>query len=121
MAEDDQLMSRMYGRMLKASGYNLQEAGDGETAIRMLKEMNPKPHVILLDVMMPNKNGFDVLRAVKEDDALKSIPVIMLSNLSGEEDAKKGLALGATSYMIKSEFSPKQIVDKIKEVLGQKS
>ena len=103
MAEDDPLMSRMYERAFRSSGYELELASDGEMAIKMLKEMNPKPVVALLDVMMPNKNGFDVLRLMKEDKDLKKIPVVLLSNLSGEEDTKKGLELGAASFMIKSE------------------
>jgi DNA-binding response OmpR family regulator len=120
MAEDDPLMSRMYARAFKSGGYELELAADGEKAFSMLQEMNPKPALVLLDVMMPNKNGFDVLRAMKEDAHLKKIPVILLSNLSGQEDAKKGLALGAALFMIKSEHSPKQVVDKVAGIISGK-
>lgn len=116
LAEDDPLMSRMYERAFKSNGFDLKIAFDGEEAINMLKAMSPKPVVILLDVMMPKKSGFDVLRDIKADDTLKNIPVILLTNLAGEKDAEKGLELGAVLYLIKSQYSPKETVAKIKEI-----
>jgi two-component system alkaline phosphatase synthesis response regulator PhoP len=117
IAEDDPLMSRMYERAFKASGHEVVMAGDGEAALATLTAATPKPDVILLDVMMPKMSGFDVLRKVKEDANLKSIPVIMLTNLAGEKDAEKGLELGAVLYLVKSEYNPKQVVDKVDEII----
>lgn len=117
LAEDDPLMRRMYGRAFKAAGYALQEAADGEAAITMLEGMDPMPDVILLDIMMPKKSGFDVLRAVKEHKKLKKVPVILLSNLSGADDAKKGIELGAELFMVKSEYSPKQVIEAMEKVM----
>ncbi len=117
LAEDDPLMSRMYERAFKANGYELKMAFDGEEAITTLKAMVPKPTVVLLDVMMPKKSGFDVLRAIKEDEKLKNIPVIFLTNLAGQSDADKGLELGAVLYLVKSQYSPKQIVEKVDEII----
>lgn len=116
LAEDDPLMSRMYERAFKANGFDLKMTFDGEEAINTLKSMDPKPTVIVLDVMMPKKSGFDVLREIKEDEKLKNIPVILLTNLAGEKDAEKGLELGAVLYLVKSQYSPKEIVVKIKEI-----
>jgi DNA-binding response OmpR family regulator len=116
LAEDDPLMSRMYERAFKASSFDLKMAFDGEEAINSLKLIDPKPTIAVLDVMMPKQSGFDVLRFMKSDESLKKIPVILLTNLAGPADAQKGLELGAVSYLIKSEYSPKQIVDKIKEI-----
>ena len=116
LAEDDPLISRMYERAFHASGFDLKMAIDGEVAITILKSMNPKPTIALLDVMMPKKSGYDVLRAMKEDPTLKSIPVILLTNLAGQQDAEKGLELGAVLYLVKSQYSPKEIVDKVKEI-----
>ena len=65
---------------------------------------------------MPKKSGFDVLRFIKADDKLKNIPVVLLTNLSGELDAKKGLDLGAVDYIVKSDLTPREIIDKIKEI-----
>lgn len=117
MGEDDVLMSRMYERAFRMSGHELTMAGDGEESLTVLQKMDPKPVVILLDVMMPKMSGFDVLRKVKEDEKLKQIPVILLTNLAGQEDAEKGLSLGAVLYLVKSQYDPKQIVEKVNEII----
>ncbi len=115
LAEDDPLMSRMYERAFSSSGFDLKVAFDGDEAINLLKSMDPKPTVAMLDIMMPKKSGYDVLRSIKADPVLKNIPVILLTNLAGQKDAEKGLELGAVLYLIKSQYSPKEIVDKVKE------
>ncbi|MFZ2886518.1 MAG: response regulator [Minisyncoccia bacterium] len=117
IAEDDPLMSRMYERAFKASGHELTMAGDGEEALATLQKADPKPAVIILDVMMPKMSGFDVLRKIKEDEKLKTIPVILLTNLAGQQDAEKGLELGAVAYLVKSQYDPKQVVAKIEELV----
>lgn len=121
MAEDDPLMSRMYERIFRASGYTLEMAFDGEEAISKLEKMETAPTMILLDVMMPKKNGFDVLRQVKQSEKLKNVPVIMLTNLAGESDAEKALSLGAVLYLVKSQYDPKEVVNKVKEILSASS
>ena len=118
MAEDDPLMIRMYERAFRLNGYELEMASDGEEAVSKLQKMAPKPTLILLDVMMPKLSGFDVLRAIKQDANLKNVPVIMLTNLAGQEDAEKALALGAVLYLVKSQYNPKQVVDKVKEMIA---
>ena len=118
MAEDDPLMSRMYEKAFRMSGYELEMALDGEEALSKLEKMEHPPTVILLDVMMPKVNGFDVLRKVKENEKLKKIPVIMLTNLAGENDAEKALGLGAVLYLVKSQYDPKEIVNKVKEIIA---
>ena len=118
IAEDDPLMSRMYERAFKAGGHEIEIAGDGEEALQKLQQQGAvKPDIILLDVMMPKMSGFDVLRKVKEDANLKATPVIMLTNLAGDKDAEKGLELGAVLYLVKSEYNPKQVVDKVDEII----
>jgi len=115
-AEDDPLMSRMYEKAFRASGFDLTVAFDGESALAALKTMDPRPTIAVLDIMMPKKSGFEVLREMKADPGLKSIPVILLTNLAGQQDAEKGLELGAILYLIKSQYSPIEIVGKIKEI-----
>ena len=117
LAEDDPLMSGMYMRAFKLNDFDLKMAFDGEEAINTLKSMNPKPVVVILDIMMPKKNGFDVLKEMKEDSTLKDIPVILLTNLSGEKDIKKAKDLGATLCLVKSQYISKEIVMKVKEVI----
>lgn len=121
LAEDDPLMSRMYERAFSSSGFDLKVAFDGDEAINLLKSMDPKPTVAMLDIMMPKKSGYDVLRSIKADPVLKNIPVILLTNLAGQKDAEKGLELGAVLYLIKSQYSPKEIVDKVKEIAASYS
>ena len=115
IAEDDPLMSRMYERAFRLGGHELIMAGDGEEALAQLAKMEQKPSIILLDVMMPKMSGFDVLRKIKADEKLKSVPVILLTNLAGEADAQKGLELGAVLYLVKSQYDPKQFVAKVEE------
>ena len=121
IAEDDPLMSRMYERAFRLGGHELTVSHDGEEALSLLQKTDPKPTVILLDVMMPKINGFDVLRKIKEDEKLKNIPVIMLTNLSGDSDAEKALSLGAVLYLVKSQYDPKQIVAKVEEIIKASS
>jgi CheY-like chemotaxis protein len=92
-------------------------AFDGEEAIKTLKAMDPIPVLAVLDVMMPKMSGFDVLRAMKADEKLKNIPAILLTNLAGQQDAEKGLELGAVLYLVKSQYSPKQVVEKVEEII----
>ena len=117
IAEDDPLMIRMYERAFKLGGHELMMASNGEEALTTLEKADPKPVLILLDVMMPKMSGFDVLRKIKADEKLKNIPVILLTNLAGQEDAEKGLSLGAVLYLVKSQYDPKQVVAKVEEII----
>lgn len=117
MAEDDPLMVRMYERIFRAGGFVLETAFDGEEAISKLENMESPPTLMLLDVMMPKKNGFDVLREVKQNEKLKGVPVVMLTNLAGQADIDKAMGLGAALYLVKSQYDPQQVFDKVKEVI----
>ena len=122
IAEDDPLMSRMYERAFRLGGHELTVAGDGEEALAILQKPDAAvPQLILLDVMMPKVSGFDVLRKIKADDKLKGVPVILLTNLAGEQDAEKGLELGAVMYLVKSQYDPKQVVAKVEEIISASS
>ncbi len=117
IAEDDPLMGRMYERAFRLNGHELKMAFDGAEALETLSHMEPLPTVIILDVMMPKISGYDVLRSIKQNEKLKKIPVILLTNLAGQEDAEKGLQLGAVLYLIKSQYSPKEVVAKVEEII----
>jgi len=113
IAEDDPLMVRLYERAFKLAGHEIFVAKDGDEALAAIAKMEKKPSVIILDVMMPKLSGFDVLSRLKQDETTKRIPVVMLTNLAGEEDKKKGLSLGATEYLIKSDYSPEEVVERV--------
>src|SRR3989304_182812 len=119
LIEDDPLMTRMYERVLRLNGFSFTIAQNGKEALRVLREAEPLPRLVLLDIMMPEKNGLDVLRDMKQDLRLKDIPVIVLTNLSaGEEAGLKALSLGAALYLIKSQYTPKKVVEKIRSILN---
>jgi CheY-like chemotaxis protein len=118
LVEDDQLIQRMYQKIFTFEGFNVELASDGEEGLDKLRSMQSKPTVILLDVMMPKMNGMQVLEKLKADPELKSIPVIMLSNLAGENDIETALSKGAVKYIIKSEYDPKQVSDMVKEIIA---
>lgn len=118
LIEDDPLMVRMYERAFKLSGYEVEMAFDGEEAIAKLETMKLKPTLVLLDIMMPKMSGFEVLRHIKSKPDLKSIPVVVLTNLAGKEDAEKALELGAVLYLVKSQYDPKEVLGKIKEIIA---
>jgi DNA-binding response OmpR family regulator len=112
LAEDDKFISKAYNAGLEKSGFEILVAYDGVDAINKIK--SKKPDLVLLDLIMPIKNGFEVLEELKLDDALKHIPVIILSNLGQESDVAKAKDLGSVDYMIKSNFTMAQVIEKIK-------
>jgi DNA-binding response OmpR family regulator len=116
LAEDDKFISRAYFDGLSRSGFEVTQAFDGNEALIKIKEI--KPDIILLDVIMPEKNGFEVLEELKQDDYLKRIPVIILSNLGQESDIQKGRKLGASDYMIKANYSMTEVIEKIKKLIS---
>lgn len=119
--EDDPLMVRMYERVFRLNKYDVEMAFDGKDALDKIKSSETNPDIVLLDIMMPKMSGFDVLKNIKDDPKTKDIPVIILSNLAGKEDAEKGLKMGAVSYLVKSEHEPKDVVTIVKEYLDKAS
>ena len=115
LIEDDPFLLDMYSTKFKEVGFDIEVAQDGEMGISKAKEI--MPDLILLDVVLPKKDGFEVLKALKSDGQTAKIPVVMLTNLGLESDVKRGLELGAQSYIIKAHFTPTEVVAKIKEVL----
>jgi twitching motility two-component system response regulator PilH len=116
VVEDDPLMSRMYQKIFAFEGYEVESAGDGEEGLE--KARSVKPTIILMDIMMPKMNGLQALDKLKADPETKAIPVIMLTNLAGQQDAEAALSKGAIKYIIKSEYEPKQVVGMVKEILA---
>jgi DNA-binding response OmpR family regulator len=117
LVEDDPLLVRMYEKAFGLLGYDIELAFNGEDGFKKIKEAKEKPTVILSDVMMPKMNGLEMLKKIKGDDELKNIPLVLLTNLAEEKDAIAGLTLGAIAYLVKSQYSPKEIVEKLKEVV----
>lgn len=116
IVEDDPLISRMYQKIFTFENYQVETAADGEEGLKKALTINPT--AILLDIMMPKMNGLQVLERLKQDQNTKNIPVIMLTNLAGTQDAETALSKGAIKYIVKSEYEPKQVVDMVKEILA---
>lgn len=115
--EDDQELSRMYERAFQLNGYDVELVFDGKEAIEKITHMPEKPAVVILDVLIPTISGLDVLRTIKQNENLKHIPVIVLTNSFKKENAGLFLSLGANSYVIKIENDPKHIVQKVNQLL----
>lgn len=115
IVEDDKFLRELIAKKLTAEGYQTIEAKDGEEGIKKLIE--EKPDLVLLDLILPGIDGFEVLKQAKENPQVAEIPVIVLSNLGQRDDVEKGLGLGAIDFLIKAHFTPREIIDKIKSVL----
>ena len=115
LIEDDANIRKMYRMKLELSGYNVLTAEDGKEAVELIKKANPD--LVLLDILLPKKDGFEVLKEIKDstDKKIKSIPVIMLSNLSSKEDISEAKQLGASDYFVKAKINPKEVAEKVNE------
>lgn len=115
IVEDDQFLRDLIIKKLKEGGVETLQAVDGEEGLRMARE--EKPALILLDLILPGVDGFEVLKQLKADGGTSDIPVIILSNLGQQSDIDRGLSLGAKDYLVKAHFTPGEIVEKVKNML----
>lgn len=114
--EDQPALQKALGRILEEEGYKTLSALDGETGIRIAqKEL---PDLVLLDLILPRKDGFTILKELKSDAKTKAIPIVILTNLERGEDVDQALALGATTYLVKTYYRLDEVVKKIKEIIG---
>jgi DNA-binding response OmpR family regulator len=115
--EDEATLQKTLGEVLTKEGYQVISALDGEIGLRMAKEK--KPNLILLDLILPKMNGFEVLKKIKEDAEIKDIPIIVLTNLESMEDIQKALELGAATYLVKANYSLEELIEKIKKTISE--
>lgn len=112
IVEDDKFLRELMVRKLSQENFQITEAIDGEEGVKKIKEVIPD--MVLLDLILPGIDGFEVLAKIKEDSTTASVPVIILSNLGQREDVERGMKLGAIDYLVKAHFTPNEIIDKIK-------
>jgi len=117
IVDDDPALLEMYTERLKAEGAIVLEAKDGEEAVAMVREDHP--NLILLDIMMPKKNGFEVLRELSKDQDANNIPVIILSALADDLKKQEGMGAGAVDYVVKAETLPIDVIEKVRKVLAE--
>lgn len=116
VVEDDPFYSKIYKTKLAKEKIESQIVSNGNEALKAVKEL--VPGLILLDLIMPGKDGFETLAELKSDPVLQGIPVIVLSNLSQEEDIQRIMDLGAAEYLVKANVPIQEVIDKVKHNLG---
>jgi len=116
--EDGVALQKTLGDVLRKENYEVISALNGEIGLRMA--LSQKPDLVLLDLILPKMDGFEVLKKLREDPETKEIPIIVLTNLQRMEDVDKALELGATAYLIKTQYKLKEVIEKVKKVLGNR-
>jgi DNA-binding response OmpR family regulator len=119
VAEDDRFLRKAAEMALKRQGYTVLTAADGEEALRAAQ--SELPDLILLDLIMPKVNGFDVLQALKKEAPTAKIPVIVMSNLGQDRDVQQAMGAGAAAYFIKTDLSLQALVQRVEETLTSSS
>lgn len=117
LVEDDSFISGMYQTKLSSQGFQVELFEDGEQAAARLAQ-DPLPDLVLLDVVLPKKDGFEILEELRGNARTQKLPVILLTNLGQKPDVERGVKLGADDYIIKAHYTPSEVVEKIKQVLA---
>jgi len=115
IVEDDEFLRKVISHKLASEGFKVFEAIDAQIALQLIKK--ERPHLILLDLILPGIDGFGFLEMIKKDPNLGDIPVIVLSNLGQKEDQDRAMAAGAVDYLIKANFTPAEIVQKVRDAV----
>ena len=115
LVEDDPFLSSVLRLKLEKESFRVVRAADGDEALNYLSREGIKPDLILLDLILPKKNGFEVLETIRQDPLLEKLPVIIISNLGQPSDIERGKALGVIDYFVKARLSVEELVDKVKQ------
>ena len=115
--EDEPALQKILGGFLRDLGYNVTSAMDGEAGLALIKK--ERPDLVLLDLILPKKSGLEMLEEMRSDNSTSSIPVIVLTNVESSESVEGALRLGAKAYLVKTNYSLDEVLEKIKNVLGQ--
>ena len=115
LIEDDPFLVEIYSTKLKEAGFSVIVAGEGDEGLKKMKEKTPD--LLLLDIVLPSLNGWEIIRDIKEDEKLSNLKIVILSNLGEKEEIEKGLKLGAVRYLVKAHYTPSEVVEEIKKIL----
>jgi len=115
LIEDDPFLVEIYSTKLKEAGFLVMVAGEGDEGLKKMKEKTPD--LLLLDIVLPSLNGWEILRDIKRNDKLSNLKVVILSNLGEKEEVEKGLRLGAVRYLVKAHYTPSEVVEEIRKIL----
>lgn len=117
LVEDDSFLRDLLSQKMRKEKFQVIEAVDGEDGLK--KTVSEKPHIVLLDLILPGADGFETLRRIRGEESVAKVPIIILSNLGQKDDIEKGMQLGATDYLVKAHNTPGEIIDKIRSVLAR--
>ncbi len=117
IVDDDKFLQKILTLKFSASGFDVLVASDGEEAVRMIREN--EPNLVILDLIMPKLNGFEVLTEIRTDPKTGTLPVVILSNLGQEEDKRRAGEMGIADFLVKSEISIQEVVQKVKEAYAK--
>ena len=117
LIEDEEIMVDLLQKKLIMEGYEVEVARDGEEGLKMIRKITPD--LILLDIIMPKKGGLEVLEEIGKDKDLKRIPVIVISNSGQPVEIDRAQKLGAKDWLIKTEFDPQEVLEKVKRQIGK--
>jgi len=115
--EDESALQKTLGENLSQEGYQIVSALDGEIGLKLVR--SESPDLVLLDLILPKLHGFDVLKKIRENLATKEIPVIILTNLESIQEVERAIELGATTYLVKANYSLEELSAKIKQILSE--
>lgn len=115
LVEDDPFLIDIYSQKLTKAGFKVEVAQNGKSALQSLQKR--KPQLVILDIVLPGIEGWEILRRIKKDRSLAKLKVVVLSNLGQKEEVEKGLKLGAVKYLIKAHYTPSEVVKEIEKVI----
>ena len=116
IVEDEIALVKVLGEKFKREGFDVSVATNGEDAVRVIRSQ--EPDLVLLDLILPKKDGFAVLQEMKADETTKNIPVLVLTNLEESTEVMKAIELGARGYLIKANYALKEVIAKVKDIIG---
>lgn len=116
LVEDDPFLSEIYITKFEEAGYVVEVADDGEEGLEKIK--NGKPDIVLLDIILPKLTGLEIMEELQKDESFKETPIIVLSNLGADEDVQKAMDMGAKGYLVKSQYTPSEVVARVEEMVN---
>lgn len=119
LVEDEEIIVYLLKKKLEKEGYEVLVAKDGEEGLKKMRELKPRPDLILLDIVMPKMGGFEVMEEMQKDKELKEIPVIVISNSGQPVELDRARALGAKDWLIKTQFDPTEVLEKVIKQIGK--
>lgn len=117
LVEDEEVLADLLERKLREEGYEVRVAEDGEVGLRKMREI--KPDLVLLDIVMPKLGGFEVMEQVRADENISDVPIMIISNSGQPVELDRAKELEAIDWLIKTDFDPQEVIDKVKKHIGE--